>query len=256
MDEEEGVGSARAEGEDLLELRAVMAIRGIGRHQRLRAGRRGIEDEELRVGVDTERHRVRGAEVAGLVGGRIVAGAQRIEWPRIEKAPPALPGALAGFVIAAHDDPRRRGEEQARRREEVRLPRIEAKSPRTPGAAGITVRTGAIAIVIVADVNDDVRVQGRRRRGDARVRPLRRIVARLPRRATGVDRTAGVTDEHDALWLRLRQRQCDAVDRGTPRTGRQSEARRSSPRRPRASPLIHRASGAAAWYRTACARTA
>ena len=117
------------------------------------------------------------AVVADVVVGRRVAVLPRRDRPRIEEAPPALPRAVARFVIAAHDDPRRGGEQIARRLEEIGLPRVPAVAPRTAGAPGVTRGACAFAIVIVADVDDEI---GRRRGGgvgDALERPRCGVVA-------------------------------------------------------------------------------
>ena len=111
-----------------------------------------------------ERHGVRRAVVADVVVGRDVAVLPRRDRPRIEEAPPALPRAIARFVVAAHDDPRRGGEQPARRLEEVGLPCVPAVAPRAAGASGLRGGHALFAIVIVADVDDEVGLPSRRPR--------------------------------------------------------------------------------------------
>ena len=53
----------------------------------------------------------------------------RRDGPRIEEAPPALSCAIAGLVVAAHDDPRRARQQPARRRERNRPARRPSRSP-------------------------------------------------------------------------------------------------------------------------------
>src|SRR4030095_15721493 len=103
-------------------------VGGPGRHDAT-TGR--IENEDLRIGVAAraEWYRVRIAVVADVVVGRNVAVPMRRERTGIQKTPPPLPGATARFVVAAHDDPRRRAEERHCGSEDVGLPRVPAVAP-------------------------------------------------------------------------------------------------------------------------------
>src|SRR5437867_4213516 len=106
----EVVRNSDAERDRAPELWLVVTIHRIGRSQPGRADSRRIEDDELAVA--GKRYGVRLAVIALLIVGRVVAVLFRHQRARIEQAPPPLPCAVARLVVAAHDHPRRSGEQQ------------------------------------------------------------------------------------------------------------------------------------------------
>ena len=218
---EEGVGAGRAERERLRELLRVQLELGVRGLERLVADDRRVEHDEHHVVV--ERDAVGLAVVADAVVRRIVAVPLRRERTRVEQPPPPLPAAIAGFVIATHEDPRRRREQCLPGREEIRFPTRPGKAIRAARAAGVAGWTGRLAVVVVADVDHDV---GRLRGGELgqrAKRPLLRIVARLEQALVAVrlHPAAGVADQQDLLRMAFRQRQLACADRRTHRFGRQ-----------------------------------
>ena len=100
------------------ELRRVVAVHRVRRQKCLHADAGRVEYQDLRVA--RYRDGVGLAVVAALVVGRAVAVASGNARPEVEESPPALARAVARFVIAAHENPRRRGEQRSRRRESPR----------------------------------------------------------------------------------------------------------------------------------------
>ena len=136
-----------------------------------------------------------------LIVGVAIAIASGDTRPEVEKSPPALARAIARFVIAADEDPRCRGEQRPRRRKKVGIPRVPAIAPRAVGAVGISGGTGIFAIMIIADVDHQIRKHRRGRGGDARKRPSLAIVAGLEGFVRSLDPAPGVPDHDNALGL-------------------------------------------------------
>src|SRR5204863_1656840 len=125
---------------------------------------------------------------------------------RIEKTEPSLTGARALLVIAAQDDPRRCCEERHCRLEEIGLPDIPPVAPWTPVASCNRCWARIFAIVIIADVNDEIRGKARCGGRDAGERPCCWIVARLPYAEGLVQPTTRVAQHDDPLGFDFRQR--------------------------------------------------
>ena len=130
-------------------------------------------------------------------------------------------------MIAAHHDPGRRGEKRRRRLKEVSVPRVPTVAPRAPGTAAIADRTRGFAVVIIADMDHEIRTRGRRERGDAGKRPRDRIVAVLERIACR-EPASGIAEHQDALRIGTRQWKRLAVEHARYRLRRHRE--RSQPR--------------------------
>src|SRR5207244_995837 len=93
----------------------------------------------------------------------------------------ALPAAPAQLVIAAHHDPRRGGEERRPGIEQFGSPGRPVVAKRAAGATGPAERAGALTVVVVADMDDEVGPLRRRRLGDRGKRPGCGIAAILQR---------------------------------------------------------------------------
>ena len=161
--------------------------------------------------VSPKETRPRIVEVTDVVVRRVVAGldAAGVVRIRVEIPVPALAGAVAGLVIAADHDPRRGRQQRRPRREEVRRPDVGPVAPRRAGAGRVARWARVVAVLIVADVEDEVGLHRRGRRCVHGEGPDRRIAAGLvdvPDR----DAAAGVAEDDDAVDHRLRQRQLDA----------------------------------------------
>ena len=131
----------------------------------------------------------------------------------IEQAKIARAGTAADLVIAAHDDPRRRAQCRRGGREEVRLPGWPIVAVGATRAAGVAGRAGALAIEVVADVDDQVGLGVRDALGHLCEWPERGIVAILEfassvivvgvallrRRLCGLEAAAGVAESGDRL---------------------------------------------------------
>jgi hypothetical protein len=89
------------------------------------------------------------------VRNEIDAWRRRLRGPRIEQPEIARAGAAADFVVSARDDPRRGAQRRCTRGEEIRLPGRPIVAMGTARAAGIARRTRALAVKIVADVDDN-----------------------------------------------------------------------------------------------------
>src|SRR5215471_15851128 len=100
-------------------------------------------------------------------------------------------------MIAAHHDPGRCGKQGRCWVKEVRVPRIKSVAPRAMRAARALGRTRQFAVMIVPDVDHQVRSRFRGRGSDSREWPRRRIVAILLRVA--VKPTASVAENHNTL---------------------------------------------------------
>src|SRR5207244_7178490 len=135
-------------------------------------------------------------------------------------------------VVAAGHDPRRGSEQRRRRRKEIGLPGLPVVAIRAALAARVALWAGALAIDVVADVNDQVglaRGNGLAQPGE---RPLRLLVAILELasrmilmvvlvlRLGGLEPTAGVAQHRDRAEAWLRQWQGAAFDRGRRGAGR------------------------------------
>src|SRR4051812_20530154 len=132
----------------------------------------------------------------------------RIEQPEIARA-----GTTANLVIAAHDDPWGRAQGRRRGREEIRLPGRPIVAIGAARAAGVARRAGALAIEIIADVDDEVGPGVRDALGHLREWPQSRIVAVLEfaarvsivgvallrRRLRRLEAAAGVAESGDRL---------------------------------------------------------
>src|SRR5712692_5692421 len=86
---------------------------------------------------------------------------------------------LANLVIAAGHDPGRRSEQRSRRRKEIGLPGQPIVAVRTALAARVAFRAGALAIDVVADVDDEVGLARGDGLGQLGERPPRLLVAIL-----------------------------------------------------------------------------
>src|SRR5207244_930090 len=97
----------------------------------------------------------------------------------IEKAEVTGAGALANLVVAAGHDPRRGSEQRRRRRKEIGLPGLPVVAIRAALAARVALWAGALAVDVVAHVDDQVGLA----RGDGVAqpgeRPLRLLVTIL-----------------------------------------------------------------------------
>ena len=127
---EERIGERRAERE------RCFANCSLYRWYCASAGFELLVADDRRVEHDEHRCRrrtapVRLAVVADVVVGGSLQSCPANERARIDHPPPALPAAIAGLVVAADENPRRRGQQRCRRREEVGLPARPRKSVRT-----------------------------------------------------------------------------------------------------------------------------
>src|SRR5262249_36329277 len=129
--------------------------------------------------------------------GQVPAG--RASRQPVEEPDPALAGTRAVLMITAHHNPGRRGEQGSCRLKKICVPRIKSVAPRAGGAAGVLWRTRQFAIMVVADVDHQVRPRFRGGGSDFRKWPRRRIVAVLLRIA--VKPTAGVAENHNPLGV-------------------------------------------------------
>ncbi len=112
------------------------------------------------------------------------------------------PGAGAGFVIAAHENPRRGGQEVGGGLEEIGVPCLPDVAGRT-ARAELVGRALLFATEIVADVDDELRLLGGGARGDSFEGPLRGIVAIL--NAEALDPASGIAEDDDAGRVGRRQ---------------------------------------------------
>src|SRR5215472_9003831 len=100
-------------------------------------------------------------------------------------------------MVATNEYPRRCLEQGRGGSEEVRAPGRPVVAPGRAGAADISHGTRALAIEVVADMDDEIRLQLCCKSGEHRKRPLGGVVAVLQRRR--FDSTAGVAEHDDAL---------------------------------------------------------
>src|SRR5690348_12513682 len=111
---------------------------------------------------------------------------------RIKQAEPAVAAAVAGFVVAAYQYPRGGRQQWCCWIEEVFLPSPPVVAPGAARTASFIGGTLELAIVVVAQVNDQVGMPRGGEPRDGRERPFHRIVARL---LDGLFQpTAGVAD--------------------------------------------------------------
>src|SRR5262249_61666191 len=82
-------------------------------------------------------------------------------------------------MIAAHNDPRRGAQRRGGRGEEIGLPGRPVVAMWAARAAGVARETGALAVEIIADVDDEVGVDLSNPCGQTRKQPARRDVAVL-----------------------------------------------------------------------------
>ncbi len=158
----------------------------------------------------------------------------------VQQPEPALAAARAVLVVAAHQHPGRGGEQRLGGREEVRVPGRPVVAPGAAGAAGASGRAGGFAVVVVADVDHEIRVVTGRQPRHLRERPRAGVVAGL--HGLALQAAAGVAEDHDPP-RRLRQRQRMAADRCARRADWQHRladgdrevrvGRRAPPHRPR-----------------------
>ena len=118
---------------------------------------------------------------------------------RIEQTEPAMAAAAAQFMIAAHQHPGRGRQQRRGRIEEVLLPYRPVVAMRAAGAAGLRVGTGRFAIVVVTDMDHQVRATRGGQTGDDGERPFHRVVAIL--HEVAFEAAAGIADHHDLLDL-------------------------------------------------------
>ena len=102
-------------------------------------------------------------------------------------------------MIAAHQHPGCGRQQRRGRIEEVLLPYRPVVAVRAAGAAGLRVGTGRFAIVVVTDMDHQVRVARGGQTGHDGERPFHRVVAVL--REGAFQAAAGVADHHDLLDL-------------------------------------------------------
>src|SRR5262249_10824756 len=97
----------------------------------------------------------------------------------IEESDPTLAGPRAVFMIAAHHNPRRCGEQRRCRLKEIRIPGVKSITPWAAGAAAMVRRTRQLAIMVVSNVDHQIRPRFRSCGGDFGKRPSDRIIAIL-----------------------------------------------------------------------------
>ena len=204
-------------------------VHRVVRRQRCNADCRRIEHDELSVGVRRE-----------CPAAPRRARCSRRSRRRSRRCNPAAARADAGRGIATSPglhDCRTRGCRARRSTAPQRagiapvrtdgLPRVPAVAPGTARAARIAGRTGILAVVVVADVDDEIR----RRLGgcarDGRERPLRGVIARLEHAVVLLETAARIAGTDDALRVRLRQWQRSRADRHAPHGRRDRPCRRS-----------------------------
>ena len=138
---------------------------------------------------------------------------RRLSRGRIEQPEIAWAGAAADLVIAAHDDPWGRAQGRRGGREEIRLPGRPVVAIGAARAAGVTRRAGALAIEVVADMDDEVGLGVGDALGHLREWPESGIVAVLEfasrisivavallrRRLRRLEAAAGVAESGDRL---------------------------------------------------------
>mmetsp|Transcript_20972 Transcript_20972/g.80852 ORF Transcript_20972/g.80852 Transcript_20972/m.80852 type:complete len:363 (+) Transcript_20972:1485-2573(+) len=194
---------------DLVELCTPACPRGRGGGWCAAADFRRVEDDEL--AARRQRHHKGRREVAVIQARRLGAAAASWAGGGVEVAHPALPGTAAGLVVAAHEDPGRRGQQRACGLEKIGLPGVVAIAPGAGLANGHARRAGAFAVVVVADMYDQVGLQGERLCEHALKGPVDRVVAALVGQVGCLQPATGVADDNDAPRLIDRCLQRDAI---------------------------------------------
>src|SRR5262249_26251806 len=124
----------------------------------------------------------------------LIDGAPRL---RRKENPPARTGARPALVIAAHHDPGRARQQRRGRLEEILLPDFPIVAVRT-GLALRRVRALRLAIVIVADMDDEIGIE----RGPFfRDRVERPAGGAAVLRLRSLDAAAGVADDQNRLRI-------------------------------------------------------
>ena len=146
----------------------------------------------------------------------------------VEEREPSHRIAIAGLVIAAHEDPGGAAEECCRWRKEIRVPGRPVVAVRVALATCEVGGAGTFPVEIIADMDDQVGVPGGNGFGHLSERPRLGIIAGLIFLLPGVDAATGVADDGDAANRALRKRQILVEDRCRKRAERDSRLTRDN----------------------------
>ena len=196
-------GGKRVDGGELLEILIVcVGVAWFRRIERTASGDGGIKQDQLQI--SCEWHRIRRGKVADQIVVRVIAASRFRKRPYVEQTEPALPGTPTLFMVAARNHPWRGSQQLCGRLEQIRLPRVPAISPRAALASGNICRAGILPVVVVADMNYQVRGHRGSRVCDSAKRPLFAVQTGLPGAVGELHATTGVANDDNALRFGFR----------------------------------------------------